>query len=150
MIEENLVDEQSIGKTQLLYPVLLSCQLVRDAEEDEDEEKESNRFYDATIKPVTISESLNVALCQFSAGQTEGELTTLKFEAIYYVAFRANGTQPSEGGFRELMVQTASVSAWPLFRALYSQVVSQANEDLPALPAEPSLTWQKMDDDSTE
>jgi hypothetical protein len=151
MVEDNSVEEQTSGgdRQQLLYPVLLSCELTRDVTDEEDE-KEPTRFYDATIKPASITDGLNVGLCSFSAGEKVGDFETLRLEASYYVAFRAGGTQPTDSAFRELMAQVASISAWQLFRTLFSQVVSQANQELPALPEEPDFTWLKMDQETPE
>ena len=151
LVENNSAEEMTSdrGSQQLLYPVLLSCEFARDVTDEEDE-KEPTRFYDATIKPAGITDGLNVGLCKFSAGEKVGDFETLRLEASYYVAFRASGTQPTDAAFRELMAQVASISAWQLFRTLYSQVVSQANEELPALPAEPDFMWLKMDQETTE
>jgi hypothetical protein len=140
--DANSAQDVTTKNLRFLYPVLLGCELDREVD-DSEEEKEPERFYYATIRPVNISDGLNVALCEFSAGEKIGEKETLKFNALYYVAFETSNTQPSNAIFRKLIQQIAIVSAWPLFRSLFSQMVSQANEDLPALPAEPEFQWLK-------
>src|SRR5689334_16215616 len=125
--DKNKMSVSDEGRTELLYPVLLDCTLEREVEEqgvdepDEDEEK-GERFYSAVLKQITTGDGLNVGLCEFSAGETERKVTVFKFSASYYVAFRANGSTPSDESFRTLITQAATASAWPLFRALYSQI----------------------------
>lgn len=143
------VDEISLRQIGLLHPVLIKCQLDRGVEQEDSEEKEAERFYEAVAKPGWISEGLNVGLCEFSAGEKKGDVTTLKFDASYYVAFRLDSGEPSEENYRKVIEQIARVSAWPVFRSLYSQVVTQANEDLPALPADPDIIWKKGEEDAS-
>lgn len=156
MTSAKLASDFGERRINLLYPVLLSCELSREAESenvdgaDATDEKKPERFYDAVLKPITISEDFNVGLCEFSAGEKSGDVVTLQFDASYYVAFRTNGEKPDDAAFRKLMAQLAKISAWPLFRTLYSQTVSQANEDLPALPAQPKITWQKADEEASK
>jgi hypothetical protein len=45
----------------------------------------------------------------------------------------------SEEATRDAFSDLAKVSAWSLFRSLFSQITSQANMDLPALPANPQF-----------
>ena len=85
----------------------------------------------------------------FQRERRKATLRQLKFDASYYVAFRLDSGEPSEENYRKVIEQIARVSAWPVFRSLYSQVVTQANEDLPALPADPDIIWKKGEEDAS-
>jgi len=143
-----LTKDRVIRNYQFLFPVLINCELVREVAEEKEKEKEPELFISAALKLLSRTKTLNVALCQFQAGEQVGELETLRVLATYYVALRVDGVnEPEEDRLRELLAQNASVSAWPLFRTLFAQLVAQANEALPLLPTETDFRWEEMDSD---
>jgi hypothetical protein len=147
-VTAKLARDRAIRNYQFLYPVLINCELVRQVAEEEQKEKEPELFISAALKLVSKTKGLNVALCQFQAGEQVGELETLKVIATYYVALRADGMSvPKENSLRELLAQNAGVSAWPLFRTLFAQIVAQANETLPLLPTEIDFGWEELESD---
>lgn len=90
-------------------------------------------------------------MCRYSAGQGPGsdglvdqdELDEQFFEvnATYLISFSADTAVPEEER-RSKLLETATSSAWPLFRTLFAQVTTQATMDLPALPLKPDLDWE--------
>lgn len=137
-------NEFDVGKLKLFYPVLGSCILDRNDSPEKVNEAKPERFYDAAIhlivRPV---DSLNVGVCEFSAGQKIKGKIILQIDATYFIAFDIGKTIIQDRDKKNLVEEMASTSAWPLFRDLFIHIGSQSGEELPLLPNVPKLRWLK-------
>lgn len=140
----------TVGKVRLLYPVLASCTLNRNDPPEDARNEEVKRFYESTIRAVELSKNPNVAVCEFSAGQTLKDTTILEIQATYFVAFSHEDTSLPDTDKCKLLEEMAEAAAWPLFRDLFIHIGSQSGEELPLLPNVPKLRWLKPHEDADE
>ena len=100
--------------------------------------KENSRYtLGAVINNVShFDETSCIAFVDFSAGrEIEGE-RAYELRASYLLVLEAE-EPPSEPTWRSYLELVASTSAWLLFKGLFSVAVTQADLDLPKLPARP-------------
>jgi hypothetical protein len=130
-------------KLKFLYPVLLSCDLDRSGLDDDEAEGSIKpiRYYKAGIRHTHSSGRLNIAMCEFAGGEKANEKILFEASASYFVAFETGGEELTEAEYKPVLERLAGVSAWAQFRTLFSVLVSQSNEDLPALPSFPKIGW---------
>jgi hypothetical protein len=140
---QRVTETASFARVKLLYPVLHTCTLHTNNEPDDSGNAKPQRFYDATVRAMEQPRKrLNMASCQFSAGQKVKDISILEIEANYYVAFRSTENfEIADADKKALLEGIAASSAWPLFRDLYIHMASQSGEELPILPNIPKLRW---------
>lgn len=137
-------DKFDVGKLRLFYPVLGSCMLDRNDPPAKINDAKPERFYDAAIRLIVRpADSLNIGMCEFSAGQKVKDKIILQIDATYFIAFDIGKTIVQDSDKRNLAEEMASASAWPLFRDLFIHIGSQSGEELPLLPNIPKLRWLK-------
>ena len=130
------------ARFKLFYPVLAECGFERNnPPEDASEDDKTERFYDSTMEvPEEQGGTVNVVICEFSAGQKIKETRILEIRATYFVGLECTDLG-SEDEKRAALQQLVAASAWPMFRDLFIHIGSQSGEELPLLPNSPKLRW---------
>jgi hypothetical protein len=130
-----------IGQLKLYYPVLFSCSLERKPEGDG--KRAAERFYDCALSLQTDDdEDLNVAICEFSAGQKSKDVKIIEIKAVYLIAYSDDGLSNEQlAEKKSFLKELAEISAWPLFRDLFIHAGSQSGAELPLLPNVPKIRW---------
>jgi hypothetical protein len=132
----------------LFYPILVDCDLDWSVTPESTDTETLERFYDSAIRLIddSVKQKTTIAACQFSAGQKIKEKKVFEIQATYLIAVgHSDGGRDVLSKFdrKKLLEETATTSAWPLFRALFVHMGSQTNLDLPFLPNIPKLRWLK-------
>lgn len=132
-----------IAGLDLYYPILVDCNLDWSPESADDEKPE--RFYDTAIRTIddSVKDKITIASCEFSAGEKTRKTKSFEIRATYLIAVSHTGGHDilSKSDRKKILEEAASTSAWPLFRALYANMASQTNLQLPLLPNIPKLRW---------
>ena len=130
------------AKFKLFYPVLAECAFERNKRPDgASEEDKAERFYDSTVElPDEPVGKVDVAVCEFVAGQQVKETNILEVRATYFVGIECTGLKSVEEK-RAILQEFVAASAWPMFRDLFIHIGSQSSEELPLLPNAPRLRW---------
>jgi len=145
-----------VAGLHLFDPVLVDCHLDWSPQDNESPKKEDlERFYDCAIQFVERSPKLKttIASCAFTAGQrTKEKKHVFEVRSQYMVAVNHDGgfdalSQPDR---KKLLEAVARTSAWPLFRALFANMVSQTFVDLPLLSSIPNLRWTQPGEDESK
>jgi hypothetical protein len=129
-----------------LYPVLLGSHFDR-GDIGRNDEPEAERVVSCAVSIYKNYDSdLTLAECEFVAGERiksadEKQETAFLHEvsATYVVAIRVQGSYPSDDELKEVFSDVARTTAWPLFRAYFALLGSQANAELPLLPTDPEM-----------
>lgn len=140
-----MTDEWEYGASiSLLYPILVSVNLDRDDVEEDSAEIEA--FFGGTIKLLPVDENIHMAQCLFRAGESkkvdETEVDVISVSADYVIGFRSRDEIEMEHK-KIVLKQIAESSAWPLFRSLFSIIITQSTKESQTLPRTIDCTWQE-------
>jgi hypothetical protein len=141
----------AIAGMDFYHPILLDCNLDWSPAESVDSRENQNtkplRFYDTALRYIEASEKniSTIATCAFSAGQKIEDKKILEARCTYMIGVKHGGGHSilSKADRKKLLEEIAATAAWPLFRALFAQMVAQTIVELPLLPNIPKLRWIK-------
>jgi hypothetical protein len=144
--ESEPAEQEDAGSTQLLHPVLISCELDRNFPTKDSDPQKVERFYEAAIRPIHAGEdTTRLIWCEFGAGENLEEQKLFNLRATYVLGYRPP-KDANESYNQSLIEQLVTVTAWPMFRDLFSHMVSQSFDDLPSLLSKPDIKWLPKDD----
>jgi hypothetical protein len=141
----------AVGNLRLYYPILSSCMMERSdfPQEETKNKKKKTRFYDAVIQIIDSNANIDMALCEFAAGQKLADKKIIEIKATYFVGISLDGAKLGVDDKNKLFIEMTQTSVWPMFRDLFIHIGSQASEELPLLPTVPRVRL-KANEDKTE
>lgn len=138
---EGAPDEAS-RKARLFPPILSDASFSRNTPPDDvEKDVQGERFYDATLYQYGDSGVVQIAICDFMAGQKIKDVNILEVRATYFVGVHLDNYTATAAENKFALEELVSSSAWPMFRDLFSHIASQSGDELPLLPNAPTLRW---------
>jgi hypothetical protein len=135
----------AIAGLDLYHPILIDCNLVWEPIAPNNDGLKPIQFYDAVLRNVDIDDrdKTTFAFCELSAGQKIKDKKTFEVRCTYIV-----GVKHEEGNRvllkadrKKLVEELTAVSAWELFKTVYSLMAVQTHVNFSQLPGIPKLRW---------
>jgi hypothetical protein len=117
--------------------ILLTCGLTRRSLTEGTEDKETSPTYTVSIDPLRKAEHPS-AICRIKVASHDVDRAYSTIRASYLIAFQSETSTESAQAIGEIVERAVNNVVWPRFSDLFSLIVSQANMDLPRLPARPN------------
>jgi hypothetical protein len=153
------IDKQKEVETGNLFarievrpPLMFSCSLERhpEAVPSAEDDQKPNFFYTAILQTLTTHGENILAVVEFSAGEQfkikDSDTETFKFSAAYLVGAKMTGDL-NDAHKKSCIEHLAMGGAWARFKDMFSLIVTQTEEELPALPQSPKIRWKRAPDE---